>query len=112
MDPAAFWGTSTARFGGPTEKCHLRNNAESMDRQYALAAASTVRSEFTFTWLEELVSGQIGVVGVQLRSPVELRLERIAVLGVNQLQRTLVNDVRLNTHTRARKLYVHSVIVT
>ena len=50
-------------------------------------------------WLHQLIDGQVDVVGGQLRSPVQLRLERLTVFGVNQLQRALVNNVGLNTNT-------------
>jgi len=63
------------------------------------------------TWLEKLVDREIDVVGGQLWAPVELWLERVAVFRVNQLLRTLVNDVRLYTRTHHRDR-LNSVYVT
>jgi len=48
------------------------------------------------TWHENLLYGHIGVVLRKSWPPVELRLELIAILRMDQLQRTLVDDVGLS----------------
>ena len=52
---------------------------------------------------EDLIEGQLPLIRRQQRVPKKLRLEVLAILGVNQLEHRLVDDVRLKGERNLRK---------